>query len=240
MSPFTNASTTVVGTIARMKSVTPCAPALLTYCETAFASSVAGSMFMPAPGLTRLTTNKPMTSASVLTTSKYSSVSPPTFPTALASPTPATPATTVQKMIGAIIILTSLMKASPKRPHRHACRGIEMPERHADDRRGQNLPVERAEKTFGGHGVLPDNKSIATLSTGARTFESTPESTSGSMSGSMSPVCSRRVRRRRRPAGAGRSPSTDRRSNPIASSEPGDELLIARPLGRRNALWSAP
>jgi hypothetical protein len=29
------------------------------------------------------------------------------------SPTPATPATTVQNTIGAIIILTSLMKASP-------------------------------------------------------------------------------------------------------------------------------
>jgi hypothetical protein len=31
---------------------------------------------------------------------------------------------------------------------------------HADDRRGQDLPVESAEKTFGGHGMLPDNKSI--------------------------------------------------------------------------------
>ena len=52
-------------------------------------------------------------SARVLTTSKYRSVSPPTFPTALASPTPATPPTTEQKMIGAINILTSLMKPSP-------------------------------------------------------------------------------------------------------------------------------
>ena len=74
---------------------------------------MAGSTFIPAPGRTTLTTTSPITSASVVTTSKYTSASPPALPTAFMSPTPATPATTVQKMIGAITILTSLMKPSP-------------------------------------------------------------------------------------------------------------------------------
>jgi len=54
-----------------------------------------------------------MTSASVLTTSKYTSASAPALPTVFTPAAPAMPATTVQKMIGAMIIRTSLMNASP-------------------------------------------------------------------------------------------------------------------------------
>jgi len=54
-----------------------------------------------------------MTSESVDTISKYSSALPPTRPTFFMSPIPAMPVTTVQKMIGPITILMSLMNASP-------------------------------------------------------------------------------------------------------------------------------
>ena len=55
-----------------------------------------------------------MISARVLTTSKYSSARPPVLPTFFMSSMPAMPMTTVQKMIGAMIILISLMKPSPR------------------------------------------------------------------------------------------------------------------------------
>ena len=70
-------------------------------------------MFMPTPGWTRLITTSPTTSATLLTTSKYSSARPPVLPTFFMSSMPAMPTTTVQKMIGAMIILISLMKPSP-------------------------------------------------------------------------------------------------------------------------------
>lgn len=40
------------------------------YCAMDLASSVAGSALMPAPGCTQLTTSRPMTSATVVMTSK--------------------------------------------------------------------------------------------------------------------------------------------------------------------------
>ena len=70
-------------------------------------------MFMPAPGRTTLTMIRPMISAMVLTTSKYSNASTPVLPTDFMLSMPAMPVTTVQKMIGPIIIFTSLMKPSP-------------------------------------------------------------------------------------------------------------------------------
>ena len=76
-------------------------------------SSELASMFMPAPGCTRLMITRPTTSAIVLTISKYSSARPPVLPTFFMSSMPAMPTTTVQKMIGAMIILISLMKPSP-------------------------------------------------------------------------------------------------------------------------------
>jgi len=71
-------------------------------------------MFMPTPGFSVFTTTSPMISAIVLTTSKYKSALPPTRPTFFMSSMPAMPVTTVQKMIGAMIILISLMKPSPR------------------------------------------------------------------------------------------------------------------------------
>ena len=68
---------------------------------------------MPEPGWIRLTTSRPMSSATVDTTSKYSRARPPVLPTFFMSSMPAMPTTTVQKMMGAMIILISLMKASP-------------------------------------------------------------------------------------------------------------------------------
>ena len=76
-------------------------------------SSAAGSTFMPAPGCQRLTITRPTTSASVVIASKYSKAFSPTRPTFFMSSMLAMPCTTVQKMIGAISILISLMKTSP-------------------------------------------------------------------------------------------------------------------------------
>ena len=56
----------------------------------------------------------PMTSAMVLNTSKYKRARAPVLPTAFMFSMPEMPSTTVQKMMGAIIILMSLIKPSPK------------------------------------------------------------------------------------------------------------------------------
>ena len=57
---------------------------------------------------------RPINKATELTTSKYSRARPPVLPTFFMSSMPAMPITTVQKMIGAMIILISLMKPSPR------------------------------------------------------------------------------------------------------------------------------
>ena len=67
----------------------------------------------PLPGLSAVTTTRPITSASVDTTSKYTSARRPMRPTSFTSPICAMPTTTVVNTIGAIIILISLMNASP-------------------------------------------------------------------------------------------------------------------------------
>ena len=76
-------------------------------------SKVVGSMLNPSPGFKTLTTTKPIKRASVETISKYKRVLKPTLPSFFMSPIEAMPCTTVQKIIGAIIIFTSLTKASP-------------------------------------------------------------------------------------------------------------------------------
>ena len=70
-------------------------------------------MFSPSPGWMRLPTTRPMPSAKVDMTMKYSSARPPTLPTVAAFAIDPTPRTIVQKMIGAIIILMSITNASP-------------------------------------------------------------------------------------------------------------------------------
>ncbi|MNT66834.1 hypothetical protein D3C72_2049290 [compost metagenome] len=60
-----------------------------------------------------MTIIRPIISAIVLTTSKYSSATAPVRPTAFMLSMPAIPVTTVQKITGAMIILMSLTNASP-------------------------------------------------------------------------------------------------------------------------------
>lgn len=95
------------------KSMKPCSLALVAYFCTESAWSWPGTMFMPAPGRTRLTTSRPMPSAKVVTTSKYSSALPPTLPTFFRLPIEEMPVTTVRKTMGPITILTILMNRSP-------------------------------------------------------------------------------------------------------------------------------
>ncbi|MCY1179333.1 hypothetical protein D9M73_197270 [compost metagenome] len=78
------------------------------------ASRLAGSTCMPTPGCATLTTTRPMIRAMVETASKYSSAMPPVLPTAFMLCMPAIPVTTVQKMIGAMAILISFTKPSPR------------------------------------------------------------------------------------------------------------------------------
>ncbi len=69
-------------------------------------SSVLASMFMPVPGCKTLITSRPITSAALETTSKYSA-RPPVLPTFFMSSMPSMPAmptTTVQKMIASPVL----------------------------------------------------------------------------------------------------------------------------------------
>ena len=71
-------------------------------------------MFMLAPGCTTLATTSPTTKASVEKNRKYAMALPNTRPTVLNCDMPAMPVTMVRKITGAMIIFTSLMKASPR------------------------------------------------------------------------------------------------------------------------------
>ena len=113
ISPCANASTIVFGMMCIRKSTVDCPCAFAAYDATALPSSVAGSMLKPTPGRRMCVAARPSTSAKVDTISKYSSALPPTRPTFFMSSMPAMPVTTVQKMIGPITILISLMKPSP-------------------------------------------------------------------------------------------------------------------------------
>ena len=65
----------------------------------------------PSPGRSQLTTTSPMTSANVVTISKYSSALPPIRPTAFRSPVCAMPTTIVENSSGTISPLMSEMNA---------------------------------------------------------------------------------------------------------------------------------
>ena len=67
-------------------------------------SSVLASMFMPVPCCKTLITSRPITSATLETTSKYSSARPPVLPTFFMTSMPAMPTTTVQKMIASPVL----------------------------------------------------------------------------------------------------------------------------------------
>ena len=86
----------------------------------------------PTPGFSTWVATRPSTSANDETISKYSSALPPTRPTFFMSSMPAMPVTTVQKMIGPITILISLMNPSPSGFMSMANDGKEVSERDAD------------------------------------------------------------------------------------------------------------
>ena len=101
-----NAEKNVVGMMPRRNSCVVLASAVV-------ASYVEPVMFRPSPGWMRLPTTRPIASAKVVMTMKYSSARPPILPTVAAFAIDPTPTTIVQKMIGAIIILISATKALP-------------------------------------------------------------------------------------------------------------------------------
>ncbi|MNP59489.1 hypothetical protein D3C76_1544880 [compost metagenome] len=76
-------------------------------------SRLAGSMFMPAPGCTRLAMIMPSNSARVVTTSKYMKVLKPTLPSSFRLSIRAMPMATVQKITRVMSILIRRMNVSP-------------------------------------------------------------------------------------------------------------------------------
>ena len=111
--PSTNGLNTVVGMMFIKKAVSVLSCAFATYSDTFSEVNDAGSIFNPAPGSIILATTIPITSANVEKVTKYSIAFPATRPTAFMSFIPAIPVTTVRKITGAMIILTSLINASP-------------------------------------------------------------------------------------------------------------------------------
>lgn len=114
ISPLAKASKKVPGMTFSRNPVTPslcCAwptkPAM------AELSRVFTSILKPTPGCSRCAARMPISSAMVETISKYSSALPPTRPTCFTSCMLVMPETTVQKMIGPMIILISLINPSP-------------------------------------------------------------------------------------------------------------------------------
>ena len=101
-----NAEKNVVGMIPRMNSC-------VVFASVGVASYVELVMFRPSPGWMMLPTTRPIASANVVMTMKYSSASPPILPTVAALAIEPMPTTIVQKMIGAIIILMSATKPLP-------------------------------------------------------------------------------------------------------------------------------
>ena len=113
ISPVLKALTTFSGIMCRRKEPSVSWVSGFIKVSTLLVSKLLTSAFIPAPGFRMLTTISPMIKAQVDTTSKYKIAFSPTLPTFLVSCIPAIPVTMVQKMIGAIIILISLIKPSP-------------------------------------------------------------------------------------------------------------------------------
>ena len=114
MSPFAKASTTVVGMMFRMNSVAVIlVDGFAPNAATALTSRVAGSTLNPSPGRKMSATARPISKARVEAISKKMSARTPMRPASLRLDILHSPPTTVTKMIGAMIILMSLMKPSP-------------------------------------------------------------------------------------------------------------------------------
>ena len=99
-------------------------------------------MLRPSPGWMMLPTTRPIASANVDITMKYSSASPPILPTVAAFAIEPTPTTIVQKMIGAIIILMSATKAVPIGFRRDADVGPDQADRRAEHDRDDHRDVQ--------------------------------------------------------------------------------------------------
>lgn len=103
----------VVGMIPRMNPVVPSPwdswepPPSEDWSKCALARS------RPAPGCTMLPTTRPIASANVDITMKYSRARPPTLPTVAALATDPTPSTMVQKITGGMTILMSATNPVP-------------------------------------------------------------------------------------------------------------------------------
>ena len=127
ISPLTKAEKIVVGIIFKTKSTICESAAIVVYCRNPSTERVVGSMFIPAPGLIKCATTYPITNARVVITSKYISILSPSRPISFISSIPTKPSTIVQKMIGPISILISLINPSPKGLTKTACSGKKCP-----------------------------------------------------------------------------------------------------------------
>ena len=101
---------------------------------------------------------------------------------------PAMPTTTVQKMIGAIIILISLMKPSPNGFIAVPSCGYKMSEQHADDDGGDDLEiqrlVERLAACSSGHGGLLERELTAEVASASGQFFRKPDASQWAAGGS--------------------------------------------------------
>ena len=130
ISPRAKASTRVVGMMLRKK---PMAVKPWARVATRLTPSLATRWVAcrPVPGWTRLTTTKPVSRPSVLTTSKYSRARRPMRPSLPRSLTWARPMTTLVNRMGASIMRSRAMKPSPSGFMAAAVVGETMPRRIA-------------------------------------------------------------------------------------------------------------
>lgn len=120
-SPLLNAPMNVSGMMCMKKSTTLSFAADAAYWPSPAVLRVAGSMFMPTPGRNRYTAARPIIRLMTVNTRNSSKVLLIKRPRERLSVIPAIPVTMVQKTTGAIIILISLMNASPRGLSATAC-----------------------------------------------------------------------------------------------------------------------
>ena len=120
-SPLLNAPMKVSGMMCMKKSTTLSLAADAAYWLSPAVLRVAGSMFMPTPGRNRYTAARPIIRLTTVRPRNNSNVLLIKRPKERLSVMPAMPVTMVQNTTGAIIILISLMKASPSGLSATAC-----------------------------------------------------------------------------------------------------------------------
>lgn len=120
-SPLLNAPMKVSGMMCMKKSTTLSFAAEAAYWPRPSVLRVAGSMFIPTPGRNRYTAARLMIRLTIASPVNNSKVLLINRPSERLSVMPAMPVTMVQKTTGAIIILISLMNASPSGLSATAC-----------------------------------------------------------------------------------------------------------------------